>query len=168
MPHDPSLLSATSPFARLVVRDDLVFLHEWDRRLTVVPTERALYEQIANAGVFLADLCEDSSDGVSELFIEPLPGHALSISIGDVISNWAASCGRQRLWLPDHVIDLDKARSHGLSRRAECPVCGWTFEDSSLALTAWISKSLRTPSRCLACGSGSLPQAVSESLDPRG
>ena len=152
-------LLGISPSARLVIRNGELFLHRWQPGLRVAPTEHALYREIAASGVFLAELFEDSSDELRELFVDPLPGHEISRVRRDLIVRWAESCGKHRLWLDDRVIDLRGAASYGLSRRATCPVCGWKFEDDSLLLAAFVNKQGRTPCRCLACGSESLPQA---------
>ena len=159
--HNKTLgLLGLMPSARLVIRNGELFLHRWQPGLRVAPTEHALYREIAASGVFLAELFEDSSDELRELFVDPLPGHEISPVRRDLIVRWAESCGKHRLWLDDRVIDLRGAASYGFKRKASCPVCGWVLEDDSLVLAAWVNKAGRTPSNCQVCGSQSLAQAM--------
>ena len=159
--HNKTLgLLGLMPSARLVIRNGELFLHRWQPMLRVVPTEHALYRELAASGVFLADLYEDVSGDVRELFVDPLPGHQISVEIRDLIVRWSESCGKHRLWLPDGIVDLRGAASYGFKRKAACPVCGWVLEDDSLLLAAFVNERGRTPCDCRVCGSQSLAQAM--------
>lgn len=76
-----------------------------------------------------------------------------------VLTRWAASVGYQRIWLPDHVADLDPAAGGTASTRCTC--CRATWADSDADFWLSVRRTGRFPTLCPICGSD-LPQWESE------
>ena len=146
------------PWARAVVRDGRITLHEWRPGLMTGGPQRTVLAGLASRGVVLADLrCDMYEDGSLELRVEWIPAGVDPGAAAAAVVAWAEQVGYRRVWLPDRVVDLSDALFTGGRAEVTCPTCGLRWDDESPEFWAMVRGHGHFPDSCPACN-GSLPE----------
>ncbi len=144
-----------APSARVVVRDGVVTVTEWQPWLANGGPLGNMFRDRERERIAIADLTA-VGESSEEVIVRFRAAGRARRDAEHALIRWAAAVGYRRVWLPDSVVDLEPPPD----RRAasvECPTCGADWADADPDFWLSVREGGCFPTTCPLCG-GHLPQ----------